>query len=205
MVEKRRVVALCALLCGAPALHAQSLSPAAPEGPVLERALQQADGPRRRILEAARGKPASPPAPPAAAARTREGGGVQTLGDAPPPLEVAAARAVGGVAALPLIETPAPAAMPGELPPPPVLQPLKLLTLVEPQVPERLLRRTNGRLEFVIDLTIGEDGRVLQASVRPPVPADVAELIVQAVRAWRYAPQPVERTHQVLLVLNLGG
>lgn len=204
MVHKRAVVALCALLCGAPALHAQSLSPAVPEGPVLERALQQADGPRRRILEAARGKP-PPPAPPAAAARTREGGGVQTLGDAPPPLEVAAARAVGGVAALPLIETPAPAAMPGELPPPPVLQPLKLLTLVEPQVPERLLRRTNGKPEFVIDLTIGEDGRVLHASVRPPVAADLADLIVRAVREWRYAPQPVERTHQVVLVLNPGG
>lgn len=221
---------------------AQTSAPAAPATPsaadraAMERALQQADGPRRRILEAARLKAEQTPAPaPAPVAAT----GRPAVAASPAPATVAAVRPSdvatpapnAAAATATLGPTVAPLALPetarvdsvakvapveaviaprvdtaalGEAPPRVMddLQPPKLLKMVEPELPARLFRRTERRVELVVDLVINRDGSVRSAAVRGDPGTDVESAVVDAMRRWRYDPQPGARMHVVRLVAS---
>lgn len=209
-------------------------APAAQDKAAMERAQREADGPRRRILEAARLKttvkaaeaspvvqtaapaPAPVPATPTAtvqraAARSENAepeGVMAVLSPAAPPLQVQSASfAMSGITTVAPVALAAPApsminvssrpttAPPAYLPPP------RLLTRVEPELPAYLLRRGARRTELVVDLVIHADGSVSDVVVRDsPVP-DLEEPVLEAVRQWRFDPQPALRPHQVRLVV----
>lgn len=211
-------------------------APAAQDKAAMERAQREADGPRRRILEAARLKttvkaaeaspvvqpPAPVPAPvpatasatvtaqrPAARNENAEPEGVMAvLSPAAPPLQVQSASfAMSGITTVAPVALAAPApsminvpsrpttAQPAYLPPP------RLLTRVEPELPAYLLRRGARRTELVVDLVIHADGSVSDVVLRDsPVPG-LEEPVLEAVRQWRFEPQPAVRQHQVRLVV----
>jgi len=213
----------------------------------MDRALREADGPRRRILEAAKLRtvirvldpPAAAPAvapvvaPAARVARpapAADPAATHPVASPPPVVRpVAAAPAEPApqtagterpVAAPPTraepvpapaapVPEPQPVAVPVAAPPqavaaaaPVVLAPLKLLRTVEPDVPGRLLRRTNARLQAVVSFTVGTDGTVSDVVVRSSTSAELDAPVVEAVRQWRYEPTPVAREQTVELVIR---
>jgi len=208
------------------ALAASAQTPAAapvvvPDKAAMDRAQQQADGPKRRILEAARLKPvvkvvadapvaaaaAATPAPVHEAEPT-----VATLPAAAAPLAVTAASVSGVAAVAPLeLATGAaamlalPAAQASSLPaaahglPPP-----KLVSMVEPDLPPRLFQRGGRRSEVVVDFTVNTDGSVGNVVVRSASNPNLEPPVLEAVRQWRYEAQPVPRPHVVRLVVNPG-
>lgn len=198
------------------AASAQTAAPAADKA-AMERALQQADGPRRRILEASRlqdAKPTPPPAP-AAAVRAREASATELviLGTLQPAVEAVKVPAAQGVEPVPVIApvkvlplpelaTLAPADGEAE---PEALAPPRLVTRVDPELPPRLFRRVGLRPEVVVDLTVNIDGSVSRATVRSASTNDAAGPVLDAVRQWRYEPQPHPRQHTVRLVLSAPG
>lgn len=176
-----------------------------------ERAEKQADGPRRRILEAAKMKPAVVPvvaavqaAPPATPAPAPEPV-LHTLGKGAAPLEAMSTSTVGTVAAVAPVELQPVATALIALPPAApavVLQPLRLLSKVEPDLPSRLLRRGAPHTEVLLDLTVNTDGSVSNINVRSSTNAEIQDAVVDAVRQWRYEAQPMARPHSVRLVVT---
>lgn len=223
----------------------------------MDRAQREADGPKRRILEAAKLRTVirvvDPPVAPAAAAAlpaapaarvarpapANEAAAVRPLASAAPaarpvpapapeaaprvssdegpvatppaqaePAPVATAPAPAPAPSAPAPE-PQPAALPIAQPPvavaaaaPAVLAPLKLLRTVEPDVPARLLRRTNTRLQAVVSFTVSADGTVRDVLVRSSTNAELDAPVMDAVRQWRYEPTPVAREQTVELVIR---
>lgn len=226
-----RVIAVtCLAVSAVAAATAQSTAPA-PDRAGMERALQQADGPKRRILEAARlkaGLPAPAPAPtvaavgapasaaapaPVAAATPRveapdtEIVVVVTMGGAIEPVALpasASVRGVAGVAPPGAVSATPPALidLPPALPSVADLPPPRLLAMTEPDLPPRLFRRGSTRAEVVVDLVIDTDGSVKSAVVRQSANADLEDAVLEAVRQWRYDPQPVARPHLLRLVVS---
>lgn len=191
--------------------------PAAPaaDSAAMERALQQADGPRRRIIEAARLKaagaaPAPAPAPVAApvaapAPRPREPEPVVigTLPAAMAPLPTVTDARIVVPAAVAPVETPVLPTALADLPPAVSSLPApRLLKMVEPEFSSRVLRRGGRALEIVVDLTIRTDGSVSDIALRPPVDVSLEPAVLEAMRQWRYDAQPVDRLHSVRLVVN---
>ena len=193
----------------APASAPASAAVPAGDKAAMERALQQADGPRRRILEAARLSEAKPPAPPPA--RVRESPVTETLilGTLQPAVEavkVPAAEAVAPVPVLaPVSVMPVPQIAPLPEAPPETLPPPRLVSRVDPDLPPRIFRRIGARPEVVVDLTVNADGSVADASVRSASVAEAAAPVLEAVRQWRYEPQPFARPHTIRLLLSAPG
>ena len=86
--------------------------------------------------------------------------------------------------------------------PPAPLAPPRLVSMAEPEVPARLFRRGGGRVELLVDVLIDTDGSVKSAVVITSSNADADEPVLDAVRRWRYEPQPAARPHQVRLVVS---
>lgn len=78
--------------------------------------------------------------------------------------------------------------------------------MVEPEVPESLLRRRprpgtspDGQHRVLLDVEIGADGRVKAAKVRQSTNPGLDDIVRTAVLAWVYAPLPRDVTEQVEL------
>ena len=198
-------------------------APAAQDKAAMERAQREADGPRRRILEAARLKtvargpevapqavvvPVSTPAPRAAPrSEAAEAEGVMAvLSPGAPPLQLqSAAFAMSGIttvapvalaASAPSMISVPTAAQLAALPPP------RLLSRVDPELPSYLLRRGARRTELVVELVVNTDGSVRDVALRESPSPALEEPVVDAVRQWRFEPQPAARPHTVRLVVS---
>ena len=80
--------------------------------------------------------------------------------------------------------------------------PLKLITMVSPDIPERVARRVGAPTEVLVQLTILRDGTVRDISVVQPGQKAVEPYIIEALGQWRYAPISEPRTQRVQLVFN---
>lgn len=80
--------------------------------------------------------------------------------------------------------------------------PLKLINMVSPDIPERVLRRVGTLTEVLVQLTILRDGTVRDISVVQPGQKAVEPYIIEALGQWRYAPISEPRTQRVQLVFN---
>lgn len=193
----------------APALAA--LAPvAAATGPATTRSLV----PPTSAAPAAAPAPSSPPAPAAAPATTpapastssstpTATSAVETrltlespalLNRTPVPV-VDTLQPAGTVAPL-AVETPsAVAALPLSARP-------RLLSMPEPDLPQRVLDELGRNASVLVDLTIQPDGRVSALVVLPPAPRQMQRLLEATLRDWRFAPLPAERVHRIELVFN---
>lgn len=189
----------------------------------MDRAQREADGPRRRILEAAKVKgtvrseaPTPPPvaavptataapavAPAATPAPEQRSPTLATLPAALQPLAMPAS-AVATVPTVSQVELAPAAASLMALPATKVitLAPPRLLSKVEPELPSRLLRRGTRRIEVLVELTISVDGSVRDVALRSAVEEDLETSVRDALLQWRYDAQPVPRPHTVQLVFG---
>jgi Meckel syndrome type 1 protein len=78
----------------------------------------------------------------------------------------------------------------------------KLVDMVEPVIPQRLLDDIGRSVEVTVDVTIRADGSVAGVAVMQPAPRTLVRYIVAAVERWRFEPLPGERVHRVQLVIN---
>ncbi len=86
------------------------------------------------------------------------------------------------------------------LPPPPVA--LELLNSVQPELPERLLRRMRRDAEVLLVFKVNTDGTVAGLSVQSSSDSALEPVALDAVRQWRYKPIPEARTHKVQFVFK---
>jgi len=195
----------------------------------MERAQREADGPRRRIIEAAKVKttvrpdmpapltptvPANiavvnaPPASPTAPVRRDEPAErAPTLATLPALAPLALpAGAVAGVPTVSQMELAPAAASLVAMPAAKVitLLPPRLLSKVDPELPSRLQRRGTRRTEVLVEMTINADGSVRDVKLRSAADEEFAASVREAVQQWRYEPQPITRPHTVQLVFEAG-
>jgi TonB family protein len=213
---------LCVLWTAA--AHAQT-APVAQDKTAMERARREADGPRRRILEAARPRNLSrapevtaqvvPPPVSLSAQRSASRGedaepeGVTSvLPPGAPPLHLQTASfAMSGITRVTPVALAA--STPSMISVPMAAQftslaPPRLLSKVDPELPTYLLRRGARRTELVVDMVVNADGSVRNVALpESPGPA-LEDPVVDAVRQWRFEPQPAARPHTVRLVVSPG-
>jgi Meckel syndrome type 1 protein len=77
-----------------------------------------------------------------------------------------------------------------------------IVTMVEPEIPVRLLSDSGRVSEVFADLNLREDGTVAAVTLLPPVPRSWARYIAVALEKWRFEPLPAARTHRVQLVFD---
>jgi TonB family protein len=188
----------------------------APDQSVMDRIQREADGPRRRILEAAtRSKtavrPADTSAPGPAAVRLAAPSavgapdvGIGTLPPAAEPLAVAETT----IATVPAVVAPETApeavAMVDLGAPAAATAAPRLLSKVDPQFPPSPSGRGMPRTEVLVELVVNRDGSVSDAAMRSASSAELESVVLKAVRQWRYEAQPEPRSHLVRLVVTPG-
>jgi protein TonB len=84
------------------------------------------------------------------------------------------------------------------------LEPLapRLLKMVEPDVPIRVLDQIGSRREAVVEFVVKPDGSVSDINLLAPAPRVLQRFVVEALSQWRYAPLPEARTLRVQLVFS---
>lgn len=183
--------------------RAEGAASAAEDEAAMERARRAADSPFKAILEASKFKrkaaaesvveaPRPPPEPP-----------LRTLAAIARPAAAAGALSPSSFDA-PRQQLPLQPLLPAG--PDPrwvaVLTPPKLIRMVEPAIPPRLLAEIDARREFTVTMKILSDGSVADVRIDPAPPRGLQRYIVEALVQWRYEPQPVVREHRVTLVFN---
>lgn len=78
----------------------------------------------------------------------------------------------------------------------------RLLSMVEPEVPQRLLDELGRNATVVVDMTIRPDGSVGNVTVASSTPRGLQRVLVNTIEQWRFAASPVARQHRVELVFN---
>jgi len=82
-----------------------------------------------------------------------------------------------------------------------LIQP-KLLTMVEPDIPARVLVDGPRVSEIFADLTLRPDGTVASVALLPGAPRAWQRFVVSALERWRFEPLPATRVHRVQLVFS---
>lgn len=152
---------------------------------------------------------ASASATPALAAQSADPGPAATAVAAPvsesttgPPVLAPAASPSAAQPVAAALAQPQPAA------PPPAAAPLNvqphLVTMVEPEIPSRVLDQIGRLTEVLVELVIRRDGSVASVKLLPPAPRQVQRFVVEALEKWRFEPLPQERVHRVQLVFSGG-
>jgi TonB family protein len=202
-------------------VQAQIQGVAAPSDKVtMERAQREADGPRRRILEAAKVKGVVRGNEPAAAAPAAVAAVAAPVAPQPPAQEPARALSVlqpsvapvalpsaqevalAPASVVPVQLAPSSMAVLAALPSTQSMAPPKLLSKVEPEFTPRLMRRLTRRVELRVEVGIETDGRVRDVQVAQGGNEELAQAVRDAMLQWRYEAQPAPRRHLVELVID---
>jgi len=160
---------------------------------------------------AAAGKPAATPQPVLATAAPAATAAAPT--PEPPPAKVmpSGLLAASAASSVPSLEVAAPVeaepvttkvVAPQAIPLPPANVRPTLVTMVEPEIPVRLLGDAARVSEVYADLRLREDGTVAEVSLLPPVPRSWKTYITAALERWRFEPLPAARLHRVQLVFD---
>lgn len=97
---------------------------------------------------------------------------------------------------------PAPTSAAAAPAPAPIAAPTpRLLNMVEPDIPARLIARITRLATFQVGFTINADGTVSAVGVRGGDQLRAMDsAVLSAVQQWRYAPLPQAMPHQVELL-----
>jgi hypothetical protein len=126
-------------------------------------------------------------------------------GGALPPAAMPLASSPIASVVLPLAAVPA-AASPAAAPAPPAAPAaarasMRLVNMVEPEIPGRLLARLSQPSRFGLVVDVREDGSVGAVELRSGSPRSFEPMILAAVRQWRYEPtgRPVRQTVDLVI------
>jgi hypothetical protein len=84
------------------------------------------------------------------------------------------------------------------------LPPPRLMSMVEPAIPQQLRDRLRNLREVFVDLSLRADGSVAAVVIEPGAPPQLRRYVEPALEQWQYAPIGSERMHRVVLVFNTG-
>lgn len=202
-----------------PALAADTkpvATPAAEAAAAMARAERQAANPLKAILQASKMKrkagteadaapaPANPSAATAAGATTATA--TVVLSAATVRNRSLLTEAGGASVALPTLQghehiTLAQAAAPSALALA-VQAPPRLIEMVEPAIPARVLDEIGALVDLRADLSLRADGSVAAVTLVQPVPRQLVRYVTEALQRWRYAPLPADQMHRVQLIFN---
>lgn len=79
----------------------------------------------------------------------------------------------------------------------------RMLNMVEPIVPARVLQQVGRIGEVLVDLALRRDGTVASVTLLPSAPRQIQRYVVEALEKWRYAPLEQDTVHRVQLVFNV--
>lgn len=79
---------------------------------------------------------------------------------------------------------------------------IKLLSRVDPELPQRQLDELGRNAIVTVELTIRADGSVGNVAMVPPTPRGIQRAVVAALEQWRFEPLLSERVHRVQLIFN---
>lgn len=79
---------------------------------------------------------------------------------------------------------------------------IKLLSRVDPELPQRQLDDLGRNAVVTVDLTIRADGSVGNVAMVPPTPRGIQRAVVAALEQWRFEPLLSDRVHRVQLIFN---
>ena len=82
-----------------------------------------------------------------------------------------------------------------------IVQP-KLVTMIEPDIPTRVLVEGPRVVEIFADLALRADGTVGNVTLLPGVPRAWQRYVTAALERWRFEPLPAQRVHRVQLVFG---
>lgn len=193
-------------------------APAVPESTPRTAAAVEAAPPAAPVLPAAAASVTASAAPPGLASAA-ESAPPATLGRA----ASAPAEAVGSIAAAPgpaaKAQEQAPTAAPApqvaaasvQAPPPAAAEPdpepasIKLVSMVEPQIPQRLLDEIAQGTEITAELNLRADGSVREVKLLQSLPRKLRQVLEEALAQWRYEPAATSgevRSQRVQLVFG---
>ena len=80
---------------------------------------------------------------------------------------------------------------------------VRLLSLVEPEVPQRVLDEMGRNASIQVDLVLRPDGSVASVDLASPAPRGLLRMLTPSLQQWKFAPLTAQRTHRVELLFNV--
>lgn len=80
---------------------------------------------------------------------------------------------------------------------------VRLLSMVEPEVPQRVLDDLGRNAAILVDLTLRADGSVASVDLASPAPRGLLRLLTPSLEQWKFAPLLAQRTHRIELLFNV--
>lgn len=79
---------------------------------------------------------------------------------------------------------------------------VRLLSMVEPEVPQRVLDEMGRNATIQVDLVLRTDGSVASVNLVTPAPRGLLRMLTPSLEQWKFAPLTVQRSHRVELLFN---
>lgn len=80
---------------------------------------------------------------------------------------------------------------------------VRLLTMVEPEVPQRVLDEMGRNAAILVDLTLRADGSVASVDLASAAPRGLLRMLTPSLEQWKFAPLTAQRIHRVELLFNV--
>lgn len=80
---------------------------------------------------------------------------------------------------------------------------VRLLSMVEPEVPQRMLDEMGRNATIQVDLVLRADGSVASVDLASPAPRGLLRMLTPSLEQWKFAPLTAQRTHRVELLFNV--
>ena len=78
----------------------------------------------------------------------------------------------------------------------------RLVTMVEPELPQRVLDELGRNATVLVDLTIRADGSVANVAMVSQGPRQLLRFLMPSLSQWKFNALPTERVHRIELVFN---
>lgn len=80
---------------------------------------------------------------------------------------------------------------------------VRLLSMVEPELPQRILEEMGRNATVLVDLRLRADGSVASVELASPAPRGMLRLLAPTLEQWKFAPLTSQRTHRIELLFNV--
>ena len=80
---------------------------------------------------------------------------------------------------------------------------VRLLSMVEPELPQRMLEEMGRNATVRVDLQLRADGSVASVELVSPAPRGMLRMLAPTLEQWKFAPLTSQRTHRIELLFNV--